>query len=261
MTESVIVPPMQVVLQPVIDLADGRVIGAEALLRFREASGELVSPAKDGLIDRIEADPIAVVQLMEGLLGALSTIGPDLFRRSPDFYLSINVPPVILGWGVAGRVLRETGLEAHRHRIVAEITERQALTDAGREVLAVARRSGLRVAIDDFGTGESGLRQLMGLSFDMLKMDRSLIVQVMRDAQAERLVRGVVALAGALRVKVVAEGVETREQAFFLRAAGVDAGQGWYWSKALPIESFLPLLEHGFASKQQWDTQTPPPSA
>jgi EAL domain-containing protein (putative c-di-GMP-specific phosphodiesterase class I) len=253
MSQPVDVPPMQVVLQPVVDLIDGRVIGAEALLRFREPSGDLVSPAKGGLIDRIEADPIAVVRLMEGLFGALSSIGPRLFAQSADFYISINVPPVILGWGVVGRVLKEAGLEAYRHRIVAEITERQALTDAGREVLALARQWGLRVAIDDFGTGESGLRQIMGIGFDVLKLDRSLVVPVMRDPQADRLVRGVVALAGALRVKLVAEGVETREQAFFLRAAGVDAGQGWYWSKALPPDAFEKVLNAGFPAMRRWD--------
>jgi sensor c-di-GMP phosphodiesterase-like protein len=126
---------------------------------------------------------------------------------------------------------------------VCEITERQALTDAGREALAIARPLGLRVAMDDFGTGQSGLKQLIGLPLDMLKIDKSEVDPLMKDPTADRVLRGVVALAAALRVKVIAEGVETREQAFFLRAAGVDAGQGWLWSKAVPAEELERLVQ------------------
>jgi cyclic di-GMP phosphodiesterase Gmr len=85
----------------------------------------------------------------------------------------------------------------------------------------------------------------MGLEFDILKIDRSQVMPLLKDPLAERLLRGVIALAGALRAKVTAEGVETAAQALFVRAAGVDCGQGWYWSKALPVEEFSRVLDRG----------------
>jgi len=130
-------------------------------------------------------------------------------------------------------------------QLVCEITERQALTERGREALFSARPLGLRIALDDFGTGSSGLKQLIGLPVDILKLDKSEVDPLLRDPSAERLLRGVVALAAALRVRIVAEGVESREQAFFLHAAGVDAAQGWLWSKAVPPERLERLLAEG----------------
>ena len=90
------------------------------------------------------------------------------------------------------------------------------------------------------------MKQLIGLPLDFLKIDKSEIDPLMKDPTADRLLRGVVALAGALRVAVIAEGVETREQAFFLRAAGVDAGQGWLWSKAVPADQLERLIQSKF---------------
>ena len=251
--EGLSVPPLTVHYQPVVDLLTGAVTGAEALLRFVRPDGSLVSPAQDGLIDRIEADPIAVVDLMDRLFECLARDAAPLFERVPGFYVSVNVPPSVLGTGEIARIMTGSGMEPYRTRLVAEITERQALTDIGREALDRARASGIRVAIDDFGTGQSGLGQLMGLEFDILKIDRSQVQPLLKSATAERLLRGVVALAGPLRVRLTAEGVETRAQSFFLRAAGVDYGQGWYWSKALPIAEFEAALGRGFAACQAFE--------
>ena len=96
------------------------------------------------------------------------------------------------------------------------------------------------------------MKHLIGLPLDILKIDKSQIDPLMKDPTADRLLRGVVALAAALRVKVVAEGVETPEQAFFLRAAGVDAGQGWLWSKAVPPDELERLIASGFSEQRQW---------
>lgn len=239
------VPPLKVHYQPVIELTSGRVVGCEALIRFIRPDGSLVSPAVDGLIDRLEKDGAALGVLLERLFEAVAGDVLPLFDRHPHFYVSVNVPPVTLGSGVIARLLPHLGFERYLDRLVCEITERQAMTDQGRVALAEARRFGVRIAVDDFGTGESGLKQLMGLEFDILKIDRSQVTPLLKDPLAERLLRGVIALAGALRAKVTAEGVETAAQALFVRAAGVDCGQGWYWSKALPIEEFSRVLDRG----------------
>jgi sensor c-di-GMP phosphodiesterase-like protein len=173
-----------------------------------------------------------------------------LLHRHRGLYISINVPPVMLSSGRLKTIVEHFDLDQYADRLVCEITERQALTDAGRQALLQATPLGFRVAMDDFGTGQSSLKQLIGLPLDILKIDKSQIDPLMRDPTADRLLRGVVALAAALRVKVIAEGVETREQAFFLRAAGVDAGQGWLWSKAVPAEELEGLIASGFREQR-----------
>lgn len=242
MSSPVVVPPFVVHYQPVVELTSSRIVGCEALIRFIGADGSLVSPAVDGLIDRIEADAVARDEMLEQLFASVARDMIPLFEQHTHFYVSVNVPPVTLGSGVIARILPHAGLDRFLDRLVCEITERQAMTDQGREALAEARRFGVRIAVDDFGTGESGLKQLTGLEFDILKIDRSQVTPLLKDPIAERLLRGVIALAGALRAKVTAEGVETAEQALFVRAAGVDCGQGWFWSKALPAEAFARVL-------------------
>lgn len=247
------IPQVRMHYQPIVDLNTGEVVGAEALLRFVRADGSLASPTEGGLIERIEDDARALDRLSELILESVARDAIPHFDRHPRFYISVNVPPVTLGAGVIAGIMDRVGLSEYRTRLVAEITERQALTQVGRDALARARAAGIRVAVDDFGTGMSGIGQLMELEFDVLKIDRGQITPLTTSVTADRLVRALVALAGALRVRLTAEGVETRRQAQFLRAAGVDYGQGWYWSKALPIEGFVDALERGFASHQAWE--------
>jgi sensor c-di-GMP phosphodiesterase-like protein len=166
-----------------------------------------------------------------------------LFARHHHFYVSVNIPPVILGRGRVLSIVEELQLTPYLRRIACEVTERQALTAIGRAALERARQSGMSVAIDDFGTGHSGLMQIVGLDFDILKIDHSLIATVLTNQTAARMLRGLVALAAALRLHTVAEGVENWEEAFFLRAAGVDCGQGWFWSKAVSALEASRLLE------------------
>jgi len=246
------IPPLTVHYQPVIDLNTGGVAGAEALLRFVRPDGTLVSPTVDGVIDSIEAEPETLLLLTERIFECIARDAAPLLQRRSKFYIGVNIPPVILESGALGRIHRVYQLEPYLSRIVCEVTERQALTDIGRAALNRAHGEGIRIAIDDFGTGESQLKQLIGLRFDILKIDRSHVAPLMKEPTADRLLRGIIALASSLRVKLTAEGVETREQAFFLRAAGVDCGQGWYWSGAHPISEFGKLLDQGFVDKQAW---------
>ena len=143
--------------------------------------------------------------------------------------------------------MQELKLMSYLSRVACEVTERQALTALGRTALERARRSGIKIAIDDFGTGHSGLMQIAGLDFDVLKIDHSLIESILTNQTSARMLRGIVALAASLRLHTVAEGVETWEEAFFLRATGVDCGQGWFWSKAVAAAEAAHVLEHGLA--------------
>lgn len=231
--------------QPIVDLSTGQVLGAEALVRFVDPDGTVRGPG--GLIERIEKNLDDLEALTWRLFCLIAEQTGTLLDRHRGFYISVNVPPLILGSPRLKQIFEDSGLARYTDRLVCEITERQALTDAGREALAIVRPMGLRIAMDDFGTGQSGLKQLIGLPLDMLKIDKSEVDPLMKDPTADRLLRGVVALAAALRVKVIAEGVETREQAFFLRAAGVDAAQGWLWSKAVPADELERMIVSGFS--------------
>ncbi|MBX3376812.1 MAG: EAL domain-containing protein [Phycisphaeraceae bacterium] len=229
--------------QPIVDLATGDIVGAEALVRFIDPNGGVRTPS--GLIERIEETLGDLEALTWRVFCDIEKHAGPLLSRHPTFFIGVNVPPLLLGSPRLKQMLEDSGLARYMNQLVCEITERQALTQAGREALAAARPLGLRIALDDFGTGQSGLKQLIGLPVDTLKVDKSEVDPLLKDPTADRLLRGVVALAAALRVKVVAEGVETKEQAFFLHAAGVDAAQGWLWSKAVPPDKLERLVATG----------------
>ena len=231
--------------QPIVDLATNRMVGCEALARWPTADGGVSAP--DDSIAAIEADPVRAAALVQEIL---CCIGRDLrgfLERTRDFYVSFNAPPILLGDGQGLRRLEVAGVVGLIPRLVVEITERHALSDDGRAAIRAGRAIGLRVALDDFGTGQSGMQQLIGLEVDTLKIDRSFVVPLGGDVSAERLIRAIVAFAAILRQKVLAEGVETRDQALFLRAAGVDYGQGWYWAKAMPADELIRCFEREFA--------------
>lgn len=237
--------------QPIVDLDTGTVVGFEALTRMRGADGSISLPGD--IIEEIEKDIDALTALIRELLYAVSRDIVPLFTRYPDFYVSINIPPVVLGTGRTKTIIEELELLPYAKRLVAEVTERQALTDIGRTALELTHEYGGRIAIDDFGTGHSGIEQIAGLYFDILKIDHSLIKPVLTNRTSARMLRGIVALASALHVLTIAEGVETWEQAFFVRAAGVDYGQGWFWSRALPAEAIEQALTTGFPDSSRPD--------
>jgi len=235
--------------QPIVDLNTGQVLGAETLVRFANPDGTVRLPR--GIIERIEENLDDLEALMWPLFRCVKEKAVPLLDRHRGLYISINISPVILDPVRLKPIVEHFNLDRYADRLVCEITERQALTDAGREALIQAAALGFRVAMDDFGSGQSSLQQLIGLPLDILKIDKSQIDPLMKDPTADRLPRGVVALAAALRVKVIAEGVETRDQAFFLQAAGVDAGQGWLGSKAVPPNELERLISSDF-SRQRW---------
>jgi sensor c-di-GMP phosphodiesterase-like protein len=230
--------------QPIVDLNTGAIAGFEALARVVEADGSITTAG--AVIEEIERRSETLKALIRTILVFIRRDMVPLFERHQRFYVSINIPPVILGRGQVLSIVKELELTPYLNRIVCEVTERQALTSVGRLALERARQSGMSVAIDDFGTGHSGLMQIVGLDFDILKIDHSLIDTVLTNHTAARMLRGIVALAAALRLHTVAEGVETWEEAFFLRAAGVDCGQGWFWSKAVSALEASRILEEGY---------------
>ncbi|HSH07096.1 MAG TPA: EAL domain-containing protein [Burkholderiales bacterium] len=236
--------------QPIVDLNTGEVRGFEALMRIVEPDGRVHSAGP--LIETLEHDLDALVSVVERLFTCMREDVIPVFERHGDFYVSVNIPPSIIGTGRLRHITETLDLVHWGKRIVVELTERQALSDEGRAAVRLAREAGIAVAVDDFGTGHSGLAQIVGLELDLLKIDRSLITPALTSRSAARLLRGIVGLAESLRMRTVAEGVESIEEAFYLRAVGVDYGQGYFWSKAVPAAQMSQLLARGFAATLEW---------
>ena len=176
--------------QPIVDLNTGAIAGFEALLRIVDAEGKAGSIGP--VIEQIESDPELLDRLMRRLLGMIRRDTAPLFDRHPVFYVSVNVPPALLGARTAlgepalRGMLAELDMEPYLDRLVCEITERQALSAQGRTALELGRQNRIRLAVDDFGTGHSGIAQMLGLTIDVLKLDRSQIMLLTRDVTAER---------------------------------------------------------------------------
>lgn len=232
---------LRVHYQPIVDAADTRVVGCEALVRWQHPTRGLIPPdvflpvaEETGLIVDIDR------WVMEEAIRAACTIRALL----PDFRVAVNASP---------RALCEAGFgddviaSARRHglpldALTVEITEKVVVETAAVPVLNRLDAAGIRIAIDDFGVGYSSLAYLIDLPIDVVKLDRSFLRDVVADPRRRSLVRSIVALAQGLSLDVVAEGVETNEQLHFVRSAGCRTAQGYLFSKPLPLHEFAMYL-------------------
>lgn len=227
--------------QPKVSAVDGRLLGFEALARWQRAGHGLVSPAdfipaaeRTGLILPLGALLLeqACRQLAEWReAGADSRLVPVAVNVSPLQLQDPDFPDFV------ATTLRRYALPAELLQL--ELTESAAMRDAeqARERLARLKALGVKLALDDFGTGFSSLNLLRSLPLDTVKIDRSLI-QPMPQVAASAVVQAICQLAAALRLEVVAEGIETAEQARASRAAGCQALQGYLYAKPLlPVEA------------------------
>ncbi len=240
--------------QPLVRVTDRRIIGVEALLRWRDPVRGLVPP--DTFLPVAEETGL-ILQIGEWVL---ATAGRQM-RRWLDAGLPIELMAVNLSprefqrIDVAERVaavLAEVGLDPRRLEI--EITE-GALMEQGPildQKLAALRGHGIRLAVDDFGTGWSSLAYLRRMPIQKLKIDRSFIRDIAQDPTAASIAATVIQLARTLGLEVLAEGVETAEQLAVLERLGCDTVQGWLFSRALPARD-VPLMLTGR------DIAAPPP--
>ncbi|MGY1716451.1 EAL domain-containing protein [Geodermatophilus sp. SYSU D01106] len=218
-----------VVLQPIVDLATGVRVGAEALSRFPREWGK--GP------DVVFEEAHSVGRGHEVELLALRGAAAHLDRVGG--YVAMNVSPQTLltpGFAalLAGLPLDRVLLELSEHDPVEDY---DALTTA----LVPFRAAGMRLAIDDVGAGFSSLRHIVVTNPDVIKMDRSIVSGLHTDPVLSKLVESLVSFGHGCGVKVVAEGIETAEEAARLRDLGVDLGQGWYFGRPGPPEALSPV--------------------
>lgn len=228
--------------QPIVQLSDGALAGAEALMRWDHPSRGPVPPATFIPIAE-EAGLIADIgdwALRQALAAATGWRRDGLV--ADDFWMSVNASPRQLRDDRLLRTVREvlaaTGLPAAA--LVLEITESVMLDESAATelVLAQLRSLGVRLVVDDFGTGFSALGYLRRHPVTGVKIDRGFVDGLGRNSEDEEIVRAVVAMSTALGLSVVAEGVETVAQRTMLGALGVSLAQGWLWGRAVPAEEF-----------------------
>jgi EAL domain-containing protein (putative c-di-GMP-specific phosphodiesterase class I) len=214
-----------VALQPIVDLASGDRVGAEALSRFPAEWGK----APDVCFE--EAHSIGQGHVLELL--ALERAAEHLDRVGG--YVAMNVSPATLLTPECGELLGRLPLQ----RVLLELSEHDQVEDydALDAALAPHRANGLRLAIDDVGAGFSSLRHIVVTSPDVIKIDRSIVTGLNSDPVLSKLVQSLVEFGHGCRVRVVAEGVETVDEAAALRSLGVDYGQGWHFGRPGPPEA------------------------
>ncbi|MGV3709774.1 MAG: putative bifunctional diguanylate cyclase/phosphodiesterase [Gemmatimonas sp.] len=230
--------------QPKMDLVTGRIVGLEALLRWNHPEFGAVSPAH--FIPIAEQTGI-IVEISEWVLRtALAQIGAWRREGINDVCVAINLSAKhFTSPGLVEHVsalLNEYGIDPTR--IELEVTEGAIMRDVERalETSQQLRQLGCRVAIDDFGTGYSSLAYLKQLSVDHLKIDRSFITGLAEDSNDAAIVRSIVEMANVLGMRVIAEGVETREQLQQLVLGGCHEVQGFLISRPIPSDAVPPLL-------------------
>jgi diguanylate cyclase (GGDEF)-like protein len=232
---------LSVAYQPLFHLADGRMTGAEALLRWQHPRLGLVPPSV-----------FVEVAEQSGLIGQLGRHVLDqacadaagwIVRDGSKLFVSVNVSSQQLRSGelpeVVTHALRHSGLPAAQLHL--ELTETAVLGDEVQAsvLLSRVRANGVKVWLDDFGTGFSGLSHLRRVPIDGVKIDRSFVADVLRDPDDLALTSAIIAMAHSLGITVVAEGIETEGQYAVLRERGCDQGQGFWLGRPMTGEDFL----------------------
>lgn len=237
---SIQLDELVIYFQPQVELSTGALVGAEALVRWRHPELGLVPPAK-------------FVPLAEEI-GFIAALGEWVLRDAcskleawraagyglPKISVNLSIKQFERGdlVDLVERVLAEIGLPAGC--LEMEITESFiARADDAVRFVDGLRALGVRLSVDDFGTGYSSLAYLKRLPLQTLKIDKSFVGDIGRDANNEAIVRTIIALAGNLGLAVIAEGVETAEQVNFLLGEGCRVGQGYYFDRPLPEEEFV----------------------
>jgi EAL domain-containing protein (putative c-di-GMP-specific phosphodiesterase class I) len=227
--------------QPVIDLNAGRVVGAEALLRWRHPEIGPIPPAQ-----------FLPVLEQSGMIDEVGRWVLDTACRDALAFEALNVPGFRVGVNLSARQFRDPTLaemtaetlrrhDLKPHRLELELTEASLMEDLPhtRATFDTLAQLGVGVAIDDFGAGSSSLGDLKSLTFSKLKIDRAFVVQVAERHDSQAVCAALIELGRRLDIAVLAEGVETPEEVDALRVLGCQLFQGFFFARPLPVEKFL----------------------
>jgi diguanylate cyclase len=236
--------------QPKLDLRSGRIVGAEALIRWFQPRSGWVSPAD---FIPVAEDSGLIVPLTQWVLRqaceqAQAWRGMGL----PPLCMSVNVSPIDFRQrdfvDNLAAILKQSGLPPARLEL--EITESVLMqnVDETVDILQKIKAMGVRLALDDFGTGYSSLSYLRRFPIDVLKIDQSFVRGLNVNSQDAQLISAIIGMGKSLELNIIAEGVETVEQLNFLKTQQCEEGQGFLFSKAVPPKDFAQMLQVGSAT-------------
>ena len=230
--------------QPQICAQSGKLVGVEALIRWNNPTLKSVSPAR---FLPLAEDTGLIIEIGEWVLRTACNDLKHWQSIKPSFlHVSVNLSSrqfrsnALLG--VISKILKQTGISPRQLEL--EITESLLMDDSPQifSMLKELKEMNITLSLDDFGTGYSSLSYLKRYPFDVLKIDRSFVRDITTDPDDAALCEAIIAIADSLGMKVVGEGVETKEQLDFLFSRGVDYIQGYYYSKPLKAEEFSDYL-------------------
>jgi diguanylate cyclase (GGDEF)-like protein/PAS domain S-box-containing protein len=236
--------------QPKIHFATGKIIGAEALLRWKHPTRGWISPAH-------------FIPIAEDC-GVILAIGNWVLHQActqAQAWVHVGLPKATMAVNISAKEFRQEnflkGLVATLHEtgldpgaLELELTESVLMkhAESAASILQAVRERGVQVAVDDFGTGYSSLSYLQKFPVDALKIDQSFVGRITTAGDEASIVRAVISMAHSLKLRVIAEGVETVEQLEFLKARECDEAQGYYFSRPVPAHQFANLLRTGLSN-------------
>lgn len=231
--------------QPQYYAGSKKLRGMEALIRWRDGSGRMISPA---VFIPIAEKNGAIVSIGRWVMEeSIRQFALWQHKRSEPMILSINVSPIqYMKDGFVDELLQLLSTyQVHPQEIELEITEGVLIEDFDKVTakLRILRDYGIRVSLDDFGTGFSSLSYLKKLPIDTLKIDKSFIDTVMSDSATRVITESIISMVRTLGLETIAEGVELEQQYKYLHAIGCDIIQGYYFGRPLPVQEMETLLE------------------
>jgi diguanylate cyclase (GGDEF)-like protein len=239
-----------------VDVATGRVTGAEVLARWNHPTLGPVSPAE---FTQIAEQSGLIVPMGRKILERACR---DALHFPQEMGIAVNLSVVQFVRGDLVQTVREvleaTGFPAHR--LTLEVTESLMISESDRavEILAQLKDMGISIALDDFGTGYSALSYLRQFDWDELKIDRAFVMELETDDRAGAIVGSIVSMAHMLGIQVTAEGAETFEQIEILRDAGCDTIQGYHFGRPVPISDLPGTILHAVAATARLASNSAP---
>lgn len=234
--------------QPLINLSNGKIIGAEALLRWNHPKFGFISP--DEFIPLAEKSGL-IIPIGEWVLREACLQGKKWSKLSGiPFKIGVNFSPhQFTQPNLASKIqsiLEE--IDFPPQRLTLELTESVLIEDMynAQAIITQLKNLGISLAIDDFGTGYSSLTYLQKFPFDILKIDKSFIIDATNNKPNMAIITGIISIAHALNLTVVAEGLETEAELDFLTEKACNIGQGYFFSRPVCHQEFLPFLNKNF---------------
>ena len=230
------------VYQPVVDSMTEKIIGAEALLRWKDEKYGLVPP--DHFIPLLERDPL-FPELGKWILRTALYDSLKILEKRPDFVINVNLSYTQLEKAdfvdMVLDTIAETGFPPEH--LCLEVTERCRLLDIDllKNKVVNLRGHGVQMALDDFGTGFSSVGLVKNLPFDVIKIDRSFVMKIEEDKKERELIENFVNVASTFGALVCVEGIETEGMKDILKSYRVKSFQGYYYAKPMPLEDFLKM--------------------